>query len=343
MSDDSYQAILLMSFGGPEAIEHVQPFLENVLRGRNVPPERFKQVAHHYELFNGVSPINGHVRSLMQALDDLLEREGPKFQVYWGNRNWFPLLPDTLTRMRDDGIERALAFVTSAYSSYSGCRQYLEDIEAARAQVGAGAPVIDKLRAFYNHPGFINPMIENVRVALAQIDAERRASAAIAFTAHSVPTAMALKCDYEKQLTEACALVAAAVGNESWRLVFQSRSGPATQPWLEPDICQHITELKDMGVTDLVMVPIGFVCDHMEVIYDLDYEAARHAGDIGLNTVRAATVGAHPEFVSMIRELVLERVDPATTRRFLGQAGTRADACAADCCPSGRPLIAQTT
>ena len=333
--NQSYDALLFVSFGGPEGMDEVMPFLGNVLRGRNVPPERMQEVAHHYELFGGVSPINGQNRALISALEKELAENGPRLPVYWGNRNWHPLLADTLRRMKADGVRRALAFVTSAYSSYSGCRQYREDIERARAEVGEGAPVVEKLRVFYNHPGFVEPNVENLRAALAQILSERRAAACVAFTAHSIPASMAAGCDYETQLLEACRLVAEGAGHESWRLVFQSRSGPPTQPWLAPDICEHLRALKTEGVRDVVVAPIGFISDHMEVLYDLDTEARLLAEELELNMIRAATVGTHTAFVKMIRELILERLDAGTVRLALGTHGPRRDDCAVDCCLLG--------
>jgi protoporphyrin/coproporphyrin ferrochelatase len=334
--NQTYDALLFVSFGGPEASEEVMPFLSNVLRGRNVPEARMREVAHHYELFGGVSPINGQNRRLISAVERELEARGPRLPVYWGNRNWHPLLADTLRRMRDDGIKNALAFVTSAYSSYSGCRQYREDIERAREAVGVDAPRVEKLRAFFNHPGFVRPNAENLRAALAEIPAERRAITPVAFTAHSIPSVMAAGCDYERQLLETCRLVAEGAGHTSWRLVFQSRSGPPTQAWLEPDICDHLRELKGEGVRDVVVAPVGFISDHMEVLYDLDTEAQQLAAELGLNLKRAATVGTHPEFVSMIRELILERIDGATPRRALGDFPPRNDFCATDCCLQGQ-------
>jgi protoporphyrin/coproporphyrin ferrochelatase len=333
MMSQTYDAILVVSFGGPEGMDDVMPFLANVLRGRNVPESRMREVAHHYELFGGVSPINEQNRRLIAALERELGERGPRLPVYWGNRNWRPLLPDTLKEMRDAGVRRALAFVTSAYSSYSGCRQYREDIERARAQVGADAPQVEKLRAFFNHPGFVGPNAERVRAALAEIPPERRAAARLAFTAHSIPSVMAAGSDYERQLLETCRLVAAEAGREDWRLVFQSRSGPPTQPWLGPDICEHLRGLRREGAQDVVVSPVGFISDHMEVLYDLDTEARQVASELGLNLIRAATVGTHPDFVSMIRELILERLDPAAPRRALGTLPPRPDACAADCCP----------
>jgi protoporphyrin/coproporphyrin ferrochelatase len=338
-----FDALIVVSFGGPEGMEDVMPFLANVLRGRNVPESRMREVAHHYELFGGVSPINEQNRRLIAALERELEVNGPRLPIYWGNRNWHPLLADTLRRMRDDGIRNALAFVTSAYSSYSGCRQYREDIERARESVGEGAPRVEKLRAFFNHPDFVGPNVENLSAALEAIPQERRAQAHVAFTAHSVPSSMAAGCEYERQLLETCRLVAEGSGAERWRLVFQSRSGPPTQPWLGPDICDHLRELKETGARDVVVAPVGFISDHMEVIYDLDTEARRVADELGLNMIRAATVGAHPQFVRMIRELILERMDEAVPRRALGNFPPSHDVCPADCCllgatrPTARP------
>ena len=342
--DQPYDAILLVSFGGPEALDEIMPFLANVLRGRNVPPERMQAVAQHYELFGGVSPINEQNRKLLAALRKELDENGPRLPIYWGNRNWHPLLADTLRQMRDDGIKRALAFVTSAYSSYSGCRQYRENIEQARTEVGDGAPQIEKLRAFYNHPGFIEPNIENLNAALAQIPEDRRTTTEIAFTAHSIPLSMATACEYEAQLLEACRLVAAGAGHERWRLVFQSRSGPPQQPWLAPDICDYLRELKARGAQDVVIAPVGFISDHMEVIYDLDTQARQLAAELGLNMIRAATVGTHPTFIKMIRELIRERIEPQTVRRALGTRGASHDVCPADCCLSGasRPTAPAT-
>jgi ferrochelatase len=330
-----YDALLVVSFGGPEGVDDVMPFLANVLRGRNVPESRMREVAHHYELFDGVSPNNGQNRRLISALERELESEGPRLPVYWGNRNWHPMLADTLRQMRDDGVRNALAFVTSAYSSYSGCRQYREDIERARETLGEGAPRVEKLRAFYNHPGFVGPNVENLRAALGQIPEERRHVARVAFTAHSVPAAMAAGCDYERQLLETCRLSAEGAGAGHWRLVFQSRSGPPTQAWLEPDICDHLRAVRGEGVADVVVAPVGFTSDHMEVLYDLDTEARQVSEEIGLNMIRAATVGTHPDFVRMIRELIHERLDPNAPRRVLGAFGPSHDVCAVDCCLSG--------
>lgn len=328
-----YDAFLLVSFGGPEGPDEVLPFLENVLRGKNVPRERMLEVAEHYQHFGGVSPINAQNRALLAALKEEFAAAGLDLPIYWGNRNWHPLLPDTLAEMKAAGVRRAIAFFTSAFSSYSGCRQYRENVAAAQQVVGEGAPQVDKLRVFFNHPGFIEPMIERTATALAQIPVERRASAQLLFTAHSIPLAMAQNCQYENHFREASRLVAEGVGHVNWRLVYQSRSGPPSQPWLEPDVVATIGEIAASGATrDVVLVPIGFVSDHMEVLYDLDEEARHKANKLGLNLVRAGTVGTHPRFVRMIRELALERLTDSPQRLALGNLGPSHDVCPADCC-----------
>jgi protoporphyrin/coproporphyrin ferrochelatase len=335
--ETAYDAVLVVSFGGPESRDDVMPFLENVLRGRNVPRERLVEVAEHYYHFGGVSPLNAQNRALIAALDAELKTHGPQLPVYFGNRNWHPLLPDTLQKMRDDGVRRALGFFTSAFSSYSGCRQYRENIAAAQQVVGDDAPQVDKLRMFYNHPGYIEPMIELTSAALAKLPENRRGDAHLVFTAHSIPMAMAANCRYETQLRSACELVAAGVGNANWSLTYQSRSGAPTQPWLEPDVNDRMRELHAQGVSDIVVVPIGFISDHMEVLFDLDTEAKETAAELGLGFTRAATVGTHPGFVRMIRELIVERMTGATDKLALGSLGPSHDVCAVDCCLSGMP------
>jgi protoporphyrin/coproporphyrin ferrochelatase len=315
-----YDALLFVSFGGPEGMEDVIPFLENVLRGRNVPRERMLQVAHHYELFGGASPINQQNRELIAALEKELDQNGPRIPIYWGNRNWHPMLVDTIRQMASDGIENALAFVTSAYSSYSSCRQYLQNISDARDAVGPTAPRVEKLRAFYNHPLFIEANVEHIRAAWAQI--EDPASAQLVFTAHSIPESMPGRSDYVAQLAETSSRIAQALDIENWQLVYQSRSGSPSQPWLGPDVCDHLRSLREAGVTEAVVAPIGFVSDHMEVVYDLDVEARKVANEIGMKMVRAKTAGTHPAFVKMIRELMLERVEDLKPPAV----------CAPDCC-----------
>ena len=350
----SYDAILVVSFGGPESREDVIPFLENVLRGRNVPRERMLEVAEHYYHFGGRSPINQQTRDLIAALESELARKGPRLPVYWGNRNWHPLLADTLREMKQRGVRQALALVTSAYSSYSGCRQYREDIARARDEVGAGAPEVDKLRAFFNHPGFIYATVERVREALQQLsevsrgnwidDSRLPAQIQVIYTAHSIPVAMAQTSDYLRQLAEVRRLVSErlCVGNDA--LVYQSRSGAPGQPWLEPDVLDYLREVKATNrASAVVLSPISFVSDHMEVLYDLDVEARQLCESLGLPMVRAKTVGVHSKFVAMIRELILERVDPGSERRALGSLGPRPDVCAEDCCPAPkRPAAARS-
>jgi len=346
MVDMSYDAFLLVSFGGPEGPEDVMPFLRNVTRGRGVPDERLTEVAAHYQHFGGVSPINGQCRDLLAALAKEFAGISPRggtgvaLPIYWGNRNWAPYLADAVRQMRDDGVERVLAFVTSPYGSYSSCRQYLDDIERARAQAGPGAPVIDKIRHYHDHPGHIAGHVDGVRSALATLPAERRATTRLVFTAHSIPEAMALTSGpgggtdrYAGQLREVAALVAAqAAPDLDWDLVWQSRSGTLAIRWLEPDINEHLATLATTGVTGVVVSPIGFISDHLEVAWDLDNEAAATATGLGLDFARAATPGTHPEFVSMIGELVRERLAGAP-RRALGAVPTW-DSCCADCCPA---------
>jgi len=335
-----YDAILLVSFGGPEGPDEVMPFLENVLRDKNVPRLRMLEVAKHYQQFGGVSPINEQCRRLIAALEVELAEHGPHLPVYWGNRNWDPLLPGTLKKMADDGIRHALAFFTSAFSSYSGCRQYHEDIDRARRQVGDQAPQVDKLRAFFNHPGFLEPLIESLSERLEKIPAERRDQTPLLFTAHSIPKAMADNCQYTDQLNEACRLIAEAANHTHWKLVYQSRSGPPQQSWLEPDICEHIEILyqkanaRGESLTDLILLPIGFLSDHLEVLFDLDIEAQQVCDKLGILLQRVPTVGTHPRFVQMIRELIVERLVDKPERPVLGEMPASHDVCAKDCCLS---------
>ena len=338
----NYDAILVVSFGGPEGPDDVMPFLENVLRGKNVPRERMLEVSEHYQHFGGVSPINEQNRQLIAALETELAEHGPQLPIYWGNRNWHPLLPDALRRMKEDGVQRALAFFTSGFSCYSGCRQYREDIIRAREEVGTGAPEVDKIRVFYNHPGFIQPLVEAVSACLSQVPAERRDKALLMFTAHSIPLSMADNCRYVAQLEEASRLVAESAGHAHYELVYQSRSGPPQQPWLEPDVCDRIEELHAGGeLRDLVVLPIGFVSDHMEVLFDIDTEAQEMCEKLEINLHRAATVGTHPRFIQMIRELIVERMSDSPERLALGTMGPSHDVCPTDCClytPSRPPM-----
>lgn len=330
-----YDALLIVAFGGPEGPDDVLPFLENVLRGRNVPHERMLAVAEHYHHFGGVSPINAQVRALIAALEPELRTHGIDLPIYWGNRNWHPLLPDTLREMTSAGVRRGLALFVSAYSSYSGCRQYRENVAAAREAAGPEAPEIDKLRAFYNHPDFIAVNADRLQDALGQLPSEHRQTARIAFTAHSIPSSMAAGCDYERQLRETARLVAAAcgIGPERWQLVYQSRSGRPEDPWLEPDIVDHLHELAAGGVKSVAVAPIGFLSDHMEVLYDLDHEAAHAADSLGLSYVRAGTAGVHPRFITMLRKLVQERMFDAAPREAIGACGPNWDVCPVNCCP----------
>ncbi|MBN1395444.1 MAG: ferrochelatase [Pirellulales bacterium] len=335
-SNDSlrhYDALLVASFGGPEGPDDVLPFLEDVVFGKNVPRSRLLEVAKHYEMFGGVSPINGQLRALLAALADELNTRGPPLPVYWGNLHWHPFLSDALGQMAGDGVRRALAFVTSAFGSYSGCRQYVEAIEQARREIGPKAPKVDKLRLFYNHPGFIEATASRTAAALAEIPPPDRSSARLLFTAHSLPIAAAERSPYVRQLRESCRLVADALGVRKWDLAYQSRSGPPSQPWLEPDVRDYIQTLhEERGVKHLVIAPIGFLVENMEVVYDLDIEVRDLCNALGVNMIRAAVVGGHPRLVGMIRELVVERLDPAAERLALGTLGPWPDECPKDCC-----------
>ena len=345
-----YDAVLLVSFGGPEGPADVVPFLENVTRGRGIPRERLEEVGAHYQLFGGVSPINAQNAALLDALRAELAEHGPDLPVYWGNRNWDPYLVDAVTAMRDGGVRRALAFVTAAYSSYSGCRQYRENLFDACAAV-AGAPQIDKVRAYFDHPGFVEPFVDTTIEALTTLPGATADGARLVFTTHSVPTAQAdasgrLEAPggaYVAQHLETARLVAARVAAETgrereWDLAYQSRSGPPTQPWLEPDVSDHLESLAAQGVPAAVLVPIGFVSDHMEVVYDLDVLARETADRLGFPLARAATPGTDPRFVSMVADLVRERLDDRAPgeRAALSPLGPWRDVCLAGCCPNPR-------
>lgn len=314
-----YDAILLLSFGGPEGPDDVIPFLENVTRGRGVPRERLEEVAEQYALFGGVSPINEQNRHLIRALRRALDDRRIDLPIHWGNRNWSPYVEDAMQDLADAGHRRVLALATSAYSSYSACRQYLEDIERARSHVGDAAPTVDKIRPYWDHPGFQDAAADRLADALADAPDDAR----IAFTAHSIPVSMASTSDYEAQLRSVAAAVVARVSpDRAWDLVFQSRSGPPRVPWLEPDIVDHLHALHDAGTDHVVVVPIGFVSDHMEVLFDLDTQAAGAAEELGMTMVRAGTVGTHPAFVGGLADLI-----------ELALAGGVAT-CAPDCCPA---------
>lgn len=342
-----YDALLLVSFGGPEGPDDVLPFLQNVTRGRGIPEERLREVGQHYYDRGGRSPINDQCRELIAAVRDDLDSHGIELPIYWGNRNWDPYLTDTLEQMSADGVKRAAAFVTSAYASYSGCRQYREDLFVAVDQAG-DAPRIDKLRHYFNHPGFIEAFVDSTSAALRTLPEPVRAEARLVFVTHSIPTAMATTAGpeggaYVAQHLSAAALVAQAVARSTgtpvpWDLVFCSRSGPPQTPWLEPDINDHLEDLAAGGAQAVVVVPLGFVSDHMEVVYDLDTEAASTAARVGLAFARASTPGTHPAFVGLVRDLVIERAaaerGEIVERVAAGSYGVTWDLCEAHCCPN---------
>lgn len=335
-SDQPFDALFLVSFGGPEGPEDVMPFLENVLRGKNVPQERMLEVAEHYHHFDGISPINEQNRHLMEAIRQDLRKHNVDLPIYWGNRNWHPLIPDALEEMKRDGIRKALAFFTSAYSCYSGCRQYRENIIHAQKEID-GAPEVHKLRMFFNHPLYVEASADRIREAFSKVQAEQQPTTHFVFTAHSIPISMADGCKYSTQLKEACRLIMEEVGDFSWDLVYQSRSGPPSQPWLEPDVCDFLEDLGQRGVKDVVIMPVGFVSDHMEVLFDLDTEAKEKCDELGIRMQRAHAVGTHPSFIAMIRHLILERTEGAE-KLAIGQMPPNHDVCPVDCClPGQRP------
>jgi ferrochelatase len=345
-----YDALLVVSFGGPEGPEDVLPFLRNVTRGRDVPDERLREVGSHYERLGGVSPINEQNRRLVDAVRSDRAAHDIALEVFWGNRNWDPYLPDAVEEMRAAGVRRALAFVTSAYSSYSGCRQYRENLAAARASVGEGAPELDRIRQYFDHPGFVEPFVDATASALEELPPDVRDEAALVFTTHSIPVAQAETSGpaggaYVAQHRQAAGLVAQGLAARTgvprrWDLVFQSRSGPPTQPWLEPDVGDHLEALVKDDVPGAVIVPIGFVSDHVEVVWDLDTEAAERADVLGLPIARAGTPATLPDprFVAMVRDLVLERAY-ALPGRALSPLGPSWDACQITCCPNARGAL----
>jgi ferrochelatase len=356
-----YDAFLLVSFGGPEGPDDVIPFLRNVTRGRGVPAARLAEVAEHYMAFGGVSPLNGQCRELLAAVGANFAARGVDLPLYWGNRNWPPDLAGTVAQMAASGVRRAVAFVTSAYSSYSACRQYRDDIERARAEVGQGAPVIDKIRPYFNHPGFIEPFADATRTALGSLPPGARGAARLVFTAHSVPVGMAAASGssaagtavavpgglYAAQLREAARLITERTGppHRDFDLVYQSRSGPPGVPWLGPDIRDHIAVLAQENVPGAVVIPVGFTSDHMEVVHDLDVEAAQAAATLGLPLARAAAPMPDLRFAAMVTDLVLERMGQAAPASpgpaWLGDFGPAAGDCPADCCipPGAEPPV----
>jgi ferrochelatase len=348
-SVEPYDALLFVSFGGPEGPDDVLPFLENVTRGRGIPAERLVEVGRHYYDRGGRSPINEQCRALIAAVRGDLDAKGVELPIYWGNRNWDPYLTDTLSQMRADGVGRAAAFVTSAYASYSGCRQYREDLFRAVATLDS-PPRIDKLRHYYNHPGFITAFADGTVAALGRLAEPDRADVRLVFVTHSIPTAMAASSGpdggaYVAQHRSAAGLVAGAVSQTvgtvlPWDLVYCSRSGSPLTPWLEPDINDHLERLAARGSPAVVVVPLGFVSDHMEVVYDLDTEAAATAERLGLAFARAATPATHPAFVGMIHDLLTERAaaerGEPVSRAAAGSLGPAWDLCEAGCCPNPR-------
>ena len=349
--EPAYDAVLLLGFGGPEGQADVIPFLRNVTRGRGIPEARLEAVATHYRARGGISPVNGQNRALKAALEAELARRGIDLSVYWGNRNWEPYLGDVVATAAAAGHTRLLALTTSAYSSYSSCRQYREDLDQAAPNTGlAGQVTLDAVRPYFDHPGFVTPFIDGLRSALADLAGRGLAPADthILFTTHSIPSADAAASGprdvdwgpggaYEAQHRAVAGVIMAAmpeVDRPAWSLAYQSRSGPPAMPWLEPDVNDAITDLAAAGTAAVVVVPLGFISDHMEVIWDLDTEAAATAAALNLPFLRVATPGLHPAFVAGLVDLVAERLVPApdSKRKALTSLGPWRDACQAGCC-----------
>lgn len=346
----TYDALLVLSFGGPERPEDVMPFLRNVTRGRGVPDDRLEEVAQHYFHFGGVSPINALNLDIIAAVESRLRAADIDLPVYFGNRNWHPMVEDTVARMQADGVERALVFPTSAWGGYSGCRQYHEDIARARSAVGSGAPTLVKLRQYFDHPLLVGAFADAINAARDQLPEDQRAGARLVFTAHSVPLSADANAGppaeggnlYSRQVGETARLCAAAVGADDYDVVWQSRSGPPSVPWLEPDICDHLDALAAAGEQSVIVCPIGFVSDHLEVVWDLDTEARDRAAELGLHYARALTPGTDPRFAELVLELVAEQLDGTASARLgsepLFGAGLNGGLCAVDCCaPARRP------
>ena len=329
-----FDALLLLSFGGPEGPEEVMPFLRHVTAGRGVPDERLVEVAQHYAHFRGKSPLPEQIRAMRDAVAIELAQNGVALPVHLAFRHSKPFVEDALAELAAGGAERVLAFVTSAQSSYSGCRQYLEDIERARERVGRQAPIVEKIRAFYDHPRYVDAVVDHAKTALASLRAADAPDAHVLFTAHSIPTAMAAGCDYEAQLRASMSLVLQRLDRSRGSLAFQSRSGPPSVPWLGPDVGDALEELHSDGVRSAVVIPIGFVTDHVEVLYDLDVELNERAAALDVGLVRAKTAGTHPAFVSMVRERGGAPTE-GLPKRSLSSLGVKPDVCAKECCPRG--------
>ncbi len=341
MADSRFDALLVLSFGGPEGPDQVMPFLENVTRGRGIPRERLESVAEHYLHFDGVSPINGINRALIEVVRAQLAERGETLPVYFGNRNWHPFVEDTVAEMTADGITRAAVFTTSAWGGYSGCTQYQEDIARARAAVGAGAPELVKLRQYFDHPLLVEMFADAIAAAAAGLPESVRAEARLVFTAHSIPMRAVDRCGpglYPRQVAYASGLIAAAAGYPDHDLVWQSRSGPPQVPWLEPDVGDHLSVLAEGGTKAMIVCPVGFVADHIEVIWDLDSELAEQALELGVALARATTPNAQPRFASMALSLLDEVREGREPSRVVGQepvpgygSSVNGRFCTADC------------
>jgi len=313
---EPFDAVLLISFGGPQGLDDIRPFLANVLRGRHIPPARIEEVAHHYELFSGVSPITDLTLRQAAGLQQRLERDGPCLPVYVGMRNWHPFLADTLREMAAAGARRAVGFILAPHRSYSSCEQYRHNVAAARREIrtsGGRDVEVTYVSDWHTHDGFISACAAHIQTARQALPEALRDGARLVFTAHSIPLSMATQSPYHAQLLESARLVAARLDVSEWALVFQSRSGRPQDPWLEPDICDYLRAERPTGLTSVVLFPLGFVADHVEVLYDLDHEAAMVCSELGITMRRAAAVNDNPHFIDLMADMVR-----ATVERYRG-------------------------
>jgi len=331
---NEYDSLLILSFGGPEGKEDVLPFLKNVLKGIPVKEETFEEIQERYDLFDGVSPINANTRLFIDALSKALKLKRIMLPIYWGNRNWHPMLSDTMQQMKQDGRKKTLVFVTSIFSSYSGCRKYREDLYESSATIEHSIE-FDKIRNGYNHPGFIKGIVSCINETIKNNNLSKETH--VFFTAHSLPISMAEKTEYQNQLLDSCQLVANELELKNWKLCYQSNNASYGNKWLEPTIEDEIVALGQVPEKECIVVPIGFVCDHMEVVLDLDIDAKNIALENDVNLYRAPTLGINESFIDMVVDLIDERIQKREEKKFLGERGPNHNQCPIDCCLSGRP------
>ena len=336
--NEMYDALLLVSFGAPESLIQVKPFLERITEGKNIPSSRLEEVTKRYETVGGVSPLNANIRNIKEKLEMEIKNRDIDIPIFIGHRNVEPLILDTIKDMQESGVSRCLAWLSSPYSSYSSCRQYTENIRNACSHIGDDAPQIDQIRRHHDHPGLIEPTADRLRSAIEEIPGDLRSEVVLLFSAHSLPLRMADSCRYESEINEAASLVANKVDPDKRlrrEIVWQSRSGPPSIPWLEPDINDKLEQLASEGIKAVVVSPIGFPIGNFEILWDLDFEASNKAASLGMSFSRADTVNNDSRFISMIADLLCERINkPTLTEAALGALKVSPEKCEKDCCPS---------